>query len=514
MDLTKLVVPITTDNKDFNKGIDEAKKGASGLTSGLAGIGGGIVGAGLIGVTAGIGALTAGVASSIGKTTEWAGTMDGIQDIIGGTNEQAAGLATMVERVGGSSDQVTGAMKKLSMGLVDAKGELGPTGQALQQLGISAFDSNGKMKDAYTIFGEVANATAGMDDGLGKSQVLMDIFGKSGAELGDILSAASSGGMAQFQQEATAMGLAIDPGPVIEQQKAQAKLDQTLSGLQTTIGTAVIPVMGTLAGTLQETLADPEVKKGISDLSKGVGDFFILVIKQIPPVINFLKQLPAFFENNKPLIIGILAALGIAVAAFVYATVIPAIGAAITALIPLVVAFAPVIAVMAVVGVAAGLLYAAWDSNFMGIRDTLTEVWNAIEPIFNWIGDLIGGYVTRQFNNFIYIVQSVIGWFNTLRSTLSSLSLPSWLMPGSPPPLFYALKDVDNQLKKMVTGSLPSFNAELKLQGATVPVGGSQGVASRSNNSDVLEAIGSLNLGFDEERLARLIASSILKAMG
>jgi hypothetical protein len=511
VEIGQLVIPVLMNMKDFIKGCDTAQKKSTGLNDNLAKIGGAAVAGGLGLAATGIGALTAGVVSSIGKTTEWAGTLDGIQDIIGGSAEEAAGLATMVERVGGSSDQVTGAMKKLSMGLVDASGELGPTGLALQQLGISAFDSNGKLKSSYDLFGEIANATAGMDDGLGKSQILMDVFGKSGAELGDILSAASNGGMKAFQTEAINMGLAMDPGPSIEMEKSQAKLDQTMAGLQVTAGTALIPVMTELSGTLQETLADPEVKQGIKDLTKGAGGFLTLIVKNVPGAIKFLKQIPAFFNENKPIVAGVLAALGVAFGAFVYTTIIPGAIAAGGAFIAMMAPLLPAIAVMALVGGAVYLLYKAFDTNFLGLKDTVTGVWAVIEPIFNWIGDLIGGYVTRQFENFTKTIETVKRWFDDLATTFSSLTLPDWLKAGSPPEIWYSLNYMNKELKDMVGGSLPSFNTQLELSGASGFNNVSTPTKTNNSTNNNRNSQEPTQLEIDYNRLGNALAQSLAK---
>jgi hypothetical protein len=512
MILESLIVPLLMDDKDFKEKSEKAQKTGNKLSDGLSLIGGGVVTGGLGLATVAVGGLTAGLVSSFETTNEWAGTLDGIQDVLGGTSLQASGLAVMMQRIGGDSEQVTGAMKKLTMGLVSATGELGPTGLALQNLGISAYDSNGQIKDAYTLFGEVANATAGMDDGLAKSQILMDVFGKSGAELGDALSAAANGGMLAFQTEAQELGLALDPSPIIEQQKAQEKLKQTLMGLQVTAGSALIPVMSELSGVLQVALNDPDVKKGIKDIATSVGGFASLVIKEIPTVINFLKEIPDFFEKNKPLVVGILAALGVAVGFFVYSTVIPAALAAGASFVAMMAPLLPAIAIMAAVGAAAYLLYQAWDTNFLGIRDTMTEVWNTVEPIFNWIGDIVGGYLTRQFENFQTIVQWVSDRFNELSNALSNLELPDWLTPGSPPPLYFALLDVKSAMNDLSKKTLPDFTSEISMSG----VNPTASLSPVNNNNEIISILADIRNkpNIDEDRLALILKDAILQAVG
>ena len=50
-----------------------------------------------------------------------------------------------------------------------------------------------------------------------------------------------------------------------------------------------------------------------------------------------------------------------------------------------------------------------------------------------------------------------------------SLSIPSWLMPGSPPPLFHALQDITKAVK-----SVPSFDDAFGMS-ARSPIAGASG---------------------------------------
>ncbi|MEM4234926.1 MAG: hypothetical protein QXU75_07240, partial [Candidatus Methanomethylicaceae archaeon] len=81
------------------------------------------------------------------------------------------------------------------------------------------------------------------------------------------------------------------------------------------------------------------------------------------------REIGDWLKNNKAIIVGVLTALGAAVVAFVYTTIIPAIAAFIASA-------APVIAVMAAIGAIGYVVYRAWTENWGGIRDTLTNFWN------------------------------------------------------------------------------------------------------------------------------------------
>jgi VIT1/CCC1 family predicted Fe2+/Mn2+ transporter len=383
LNLGRLITQLILDNSSFARGIDDSLGKLDGLSGGLARIGGGITtalgGAALAGITA----LGAGMVDSIGATSKWGSTLDDIGDILGGSTTQMAGLALMQDRIGQGSDQVSNALAKMSMGLQDSSGNLGSTGKILDSLGISFKNSDGSIKDAYVLYGEVADKLGPMKEGLDKTQLMMGLFGKSGKLMSDSLSAAAGGGLKSFQDEANNLGLALDPQKVIDYQKSQAKLDETLLGLKVTAGSGFITVLQNLANVMSKALANPQVKSTIDSIAQGVSAFASNVISYLPQVITTLEGLPSWFEANQPLIIGILAALGVAVGVFAYAVAIPALASLVVAEWAVLAPLLPAIAVIALVAAAVAGLYLAWSTNFLGIRDVVSSIWGFIKPIFD-----------------------------------------------------------------------------------------------------------------------------------
>jgi threonine/homoserine/homoserine lactone efflux protein len=100
-------------------------------------------------------------------------------------------------------------------------------------------------------------------------------------------------------------------------------------------------------------------------------------------MMDIFDNLKTAMQNDQGIIVGVLAALGVAVAFFTFSVVVPAIASVIVAL-------APAILVMALVAGAAYLLYTAWTTNFGGIRDILTAVWYgtllpALTQLWTWL---------------------------------------------------------------------------------------------------------------------------------
>ncbi len=144
------------------------------------------------------------------------------------------------------------------------------------------------------------------------------------------------------------------------------------------IGGAVLPKLETLFNFLMSYASSPEVSAWIDRLVEGVERLATSMLYAIPQVINIMRNMITFFTQHKEIIVGVMAAIAFAVATYIYTTIIPS-------LIALYTTAAPVIATIAAVGAAAALLYLAWQNNFGGIRDYLTQVWTTVQPVLQQI---------------------------------------------------------------------------------------------------------------------------------
>ena len=220
---------------------DDATKGIGNIGKSLSNLGGIALGGGAVVATAMVGAISA--------TTDWANKLDSLGDVLGTTGTESAGLIVAIEGVGGNAEAITGQMAKLAGGLTNAKGELGPTGIAMKDLGIQFKDANGELLPATQIIQNVADKIGNMPDGLAKTTAMTSLFGKSGKDLTDTMGALANDGLAKATQSAKDMGLALGDDTInssIKMGKDMEKLKQTLMGLVVTIGTNLLPIIGPL----------------------------------------------------------------------------------------------------------------------------------------------------------------------------------------------------------------------------------------------------------------------------
>ena len=161
-------------------GLSSTAGKVSGGLKGLAGAAGGLGGA--------LGALVP-LATGAGLITLAKNSMDNAAKMFDlsqktGVSVEALSRFSKAAKVSGTDvDGVTKAMIKLSKGLVEAKNGQGQAGEALRSMGISAVDANGKLKNTDQIMLEISNKFKAMPNGVEKTAIALQLFGRAGADM-------------------------------------------------------------------------------------------------------------------------------------------------------------------------------------------------------------------------------------------------------------------------------------------------------------------------------------------
>jgi hypothetical protein len=315
----------------------------------------------------------------------------------------------------------------------------------------SAIDTNrtssGAAADAYVSMSQTFNSqTALLKNAVGATlanigvQVLPTLTTAFGSFTSFLSSGAVQSGMQAFAQAlSTGIGGAIAwlttsgiPLLVAGWQNLQA------------VFAAIQPVIGIVRDSfltfVQALQGDWVSSSGILPLHAAIGELGLFISGTLIPAIQSVASF--LLANWQPVLVGVATALtAVVVPAFVAWAA--AAGAAAVATIA---ALAPVLAPIAAIGVAAGLLYAAWNTNFFGIRDTLTAVWtNTLQPAF----------VTMQTwlaTNLPVALQALSGfWTGTLLPAITAVwtFLSTYVIP-----LFAALVNVEIAALKLAITAL------------------------------------------------------------
>lgn len=285
--LSTLVVKLVGDIGGFAQGMKQAegvaaKSGsaiAEKLNAGLAAVGKVAVGA----AAAGIGAATAAIIGGVTATANWANKLDDLGDVLGTTADESAAILVALKPFGSAGEDITSQMGRLVMGLTDAKGNLGESGKMMEKLGIQFRDAaTGKILPATKIMENIANVVGNMPDGLEKTGIMMDLFGRSGKGMSDALGAMANGGLEEARKKAEAFGLTIGDDGVasaINLTKGMADLQLAGQGLAVTIGgpllAAIVPIVEKLAMWAVEVM--PKLRDGISQATAPLSAFVTMI---------------------------------------------------------------------------------------------------------------------------------------------------------------------------------------------------------------------------------------------
>lgn len=384
--LMSLLVRLGVSSGDFDKGMDAAEKKshstAGNIVSGMSKVGAGVA-AGLAGAAIATGAF---LASTIGPASDLNETVSKVGVVFGESAKEVLAFGKTAANALGMSENA-------------ALSAAGTYGNLFRAMGMTETTSAGMSTELVKLAGDLASF-----NNMDPTEVLDKLRAGLSGETEPLRSLGVNLNQALIEQQALSSGIWDGVAPINAAQKAQASyaliMEQTtlaqgdfartskglanqqrimaanFANLKVTLGTALLPAIVAISNLLSEAFSNPAVQAGIGAIVSKLTEFANWVVAQIPVVIAYFQNLSAWFSNNQPVIVGILAALGVALLAFGVTSAI----AAATAIAPML----PVIAIIAAIGVAVGLLYAAWTTNWGGIQDKTAAVWAWLQGV--WAG--------------------------------------------------------------------------------------------------------------------------------
>ena len=468
-------------------------------------------------------AAVGGVASTLGVSfSDLNTTIAAISPSFASGSDAGTSLKTMLSRLVPASSDAKNAMREIGLfsGLTADEmtraekeaqklqtqiGELDPTSagyaeksallnQQLQNVNASMiegqnafFNVDGSMKSMSEISGLLQASLANLSDEQ-KVTTLNTIFGS------DAIRAASSLaniGSVEFDKLAASIaGVDADQSAATRMDTFSGALEimqGVIDGLLIGIGDAFLPLLRVLVEMFTQ-LADTHgpaiiaMFRSLSEQLIATGQWFSEFLRtgnllndsifklnpNLQQMILFISSIAApiqaAVDQIENLIIqneywkDILIAVGIVLTA----TVLPA-------LVTLVSAMAPVIAVFAAIVVAVRLLREAFESNFGGIRDFIQNVSNILITTYNNIRD--GTWTLQEgiglaFNGIVHQIQQFLpGWIEILQDW--GKAVWEWIAEVTPVAI-EKLKEWGRALVGWVRGNLPGWIAQLKTWGAAI----------------------------------------------
>ena len=238
----KQLKSMAKETKEFEKALKPTKDLAQSLGKGMALVGGAIVGA--------IGGMVK-QAADYGDAIRDASIRTGI------ATDQIGILKYTAEQSGLSFEGLQVGLKKFAVNIHEAA-----TGSKAQiavfaSMGIQVKDAQGKMLPLTAALGKVSDRFNAMPDGIEKTALAVELFGRNGTEMIEFLSLGSAA-MREFEARARRLGLAIGPDAAKQAddfKDALADMKAALLGLSIAVGRSLLPALTSIAVRIANLVA-------------------------------------------------------------------------------------------------------------------------------------------------------------------------------------------------------------------------------------------------------------------
>jgi hypothetical protein len=219
-------------------------------------------------------ALVASVKSVVSSLDEIGKTADRI----GITTDALQELRVIGESAGVSFDTMTSSIEKLSRNIAEAANGTGAARDAFNRLGLSA--ASLKQMGAEQALSVIADKMNTVENASERTALAIDIFGKSGAPMLNLLREGSEG-MDKMREEARKLGIVIDEALIRKAEDAQTQLDLMSRVISANLSSALINLAPILVNTAQ----------GIAGLSRAVAEFLNISGNGLVPQIDTMQAI-------------------------------------------------------------------------------------------------------------------------------------------------------------------------------------------------------------------------------
>lgn len=259
--------------KRYESGVSQMSKvtdGAAGILTRLGSVAGGAVVVGLGAASAAIGGLVAISKIGLDATRQWTEQLDALGDEFGMSGKVASSWAFLMNRVGLTVEEGAQGLNYFTRQLDDF-GKTSKKGQvqvtpfltALQKLGVSAYDTRGKLKTFDQIMPQIMDRFEKLPAGVNASALAMDLFGaRGGSKFLDFLRQGSKG-LDEARKKAYLFGLEMSTDEVDAAEQLDFSLNELnlgLLGFKNTIGRQVLPIAKDAIQWLNDNAIPPLVE--------------------------------------------------------------------------------------------------------------------------------------------------------------------------------------------------------------------------------------------------------------
>lgn len=161
------------------------------------------------------------------------------------TKKSISDTTDEIKKNGDSTGVLNLKLRDLNNTLDTQKNALTKSADSFQRLGISTVDAQGKQKDFNTLLDEVADKFQKMPNGVEKTTIALDLFGRSGKDMIKVLNLGSQG-ISDLEAQADKLGLTLNPQTITAVNgliQSQKNLKEQTDALKIAVGTATAPAL-------------------------------------------------------------------------------------------------------------------------------------------------------------------------------------------------------------------------------------------------------------------------------
>lgn len=369
--------------ESFNVGLEKAKASADKVSKSAKGV---------ADATKGLSAAAAGVIGALGgaalNAVRASDDLNTLAKQSGLTTEEIQKFQYAADLIDVSANDIIGAQAKLTKSMTSTSTA---TQEAFSRIGVSVTDANGELKSSSDVFYEVLEGLSQVTNETERDALAMDIFGKSAASLTGII---DDGGAAlkELGDQASELGVIMDQETLDSLNAVNDQLDTLKANAQGQIAQAGAKAMEALMPIFEELIGY------MSSAVEWIGSLdtdtikIILTIAGLVAAISPIAGIIASVTGAVGSFLAIwpqLKAAGLAAKAFAASNPIVLIGAAVAAMVALIIAN-----------------------------------WDKIRPVL----DTILGYIKSGVNGILGIINGLIDGINRLIGGLNKLRIspPKW----------------------------------------------------------------------------------------
>lgn len=239
-------------------------------------------------VMLGASAAVGGSILAVGKSTaDYAGDMYDMARGAGIGVEAFQKLAYAGRMSGVETEKLSASLVKFDRMVAEAAGGNKTYMQTFEDLGIKIKDSAGNLRQPNEIFEDVADIFHNTEDGIGKTALAVELFGKSGADLIPMLNDGKAG-LKAFYAEAERLGLVLSDEMIAKGDAFSDQLEnigEQVKGVKLQLGAALIPALSAAAEKISKVIdkitrwvqENPELVATIGNIAMTTGKWIAIL---------------------------------------------------------------------------------------------------------------------------------------------------------------------------------------------------------------------------------------------